>query len=136
MRGCRRRAGRRPSARGCVAGRTLCPEKRYARMLGLKFHIIRLLSSDDVTSCFMFGLNAHAVTAPLCPRNVRSSVGSSEWNASFAIGTPPKRTIVGDGVWSRASRARVCGSSIRFSDRLFERAPSSTRVHARARMDP
>ena len=77
----------------------------------------------------MFGLNAHAVTAPLCPRNVRSSVGSSEWNASFAIGTPPKRTIVGDGVWSRASRARVCGSSIRFSDRLFERAPISTRVH-------
>ena len=114
----------------------MCPEKRYARMLGLKFHIIRLLSSDDVTSCFMFGLNAHAVTAPLCPRNVRSSVGSSEWNASFAIGTPPKRTIVGDGVWSRASRARVCGSSIRFSDRLFERAPISTRVPPRARMGP
>ena len=83
-------------------------------MLGLKFHIIRLLSSDDVTSCFMFGLNAHAVTAPLCPRNVRSSVGSSEWNASFAIGTPPKRTIVGDGVWSRASRARVCGARFDF----------------------
>lgn len=79
----------------------------------------------------MFGLNAHAVTAPLCPRNVRSSVGSSEWNASFAIGTPPKRTIVADGVWSRASRARVCAASgdpprtrapARFSNRSFERA--------------
>mmetsp|Transcript_6608 Transcript_6608/g.24913 ORF Transcript_6608/g.24913 Transcript_6608/m.24913 type:complete len:218 (+) Transcript_6608:2321-2974(+) len=70
------------------------PANRYARIDGLKFQIINELSLDAETSCFMFGLNAHAVTPDRCPRNVRSSAGSSACLDSFAIGTPPKRTIV------------------------------------------
>ena len=70
------------------------PANRYARIDGLKFQIINELSLDAETSCFMFGLNAHAVTPDRCPRNVRSSAGSSACPDSFAIGTPPKRTIV------------------------------------------
>ncbi len=70
----------------------MCPVKRYARICGLKFQIMSELSFDDVMSCFMFGLNAQHVTASLCPRNVRSRVGSSD--DSFAMGTPPKRTMM------------------------------------------
>mmetsp|Transcript_2149 Transcript_2149/g.8933 ORF Transcript_2149/g.8933 Transcript_2149/m.8933 type:complete len:217 (+) Transcript_2149:550-1200(+) len=75
---------------------SLCPAKRYARMLGLKFQIMSEWSPLEETSCFMLGLNAHAVTPSLCPRNVRSSEGSSLWKDSFAMGTPPNRTMVGD----------------------------------------
>ena len=77
----------------------------------------------------MFGLNAHAVTAPLCPRNVRSSVGSSgvgrlvrHRHATEANHRGRRRVV------ASVARARVRQLG-RFSDRLFERAPSSTRVH-------
>ena len=105
-------------------------------MLGLKFQIMSEWSPLEETSCFMLGLNAHAVTPSLCPRNVRSSEGSSLCEDSFAIGTPPNRTIAGE----RRGTAR------RFAATRREEAPGrvdATRGrrgrasdHARARESP
>ena len=56
----------------------LCPMKRKARRVGRKCQTMTAASSEAVTSCFMFGLNATAFTRSRWPRKLRSNAGSGD----------------------------------------------------------
>lgn len=63
-----------PAVCACVL--TLCPMNLNALSCGLKFQIMTTWSAAPDASCLREGLNDTEVTAPLCPRNERSNVGS------------------------------------------------------------
>jgi len=65
---------------------TLCPMNLNARSCGLKFHTMTTWSAAPDASCLSDGANDTDVTAPLCPRKLRSSVGSLAAAALPALG--------------------------------------------------